>query len=305
MTDTTNPARPDVSLMRGVIPYVGYGGSANEAVNFYTKAFGATDLGRLPDGERPDLLMHAQVEINGGALMMTDMGCEGVIDPGPLNRAHMQLVVEDGRAWWDRALAAGCTVVMPWERQFWGDDWGMVADPFGVQWAILQPGELQTGATRPHVATAHELTLRRVIDAPRAIAWRCWTEPALLKQWFGPKPWTVTDADFDMRPGGRMNTVMSGPDGERIEGKGIWLEVEPMRRLVFTDSFTEGYVPAAEPFMTAVVLMEDAPDGGTRLVWSARHANAETLERHRAMGWEPGWNTALDQLEALARSCSP
>lgn len=99
-----------------------------------------------------------------------------------------------------------------------------------------------------------------------------------------------------------MNTVISGPDGERMDGKGIWLEVDPMRRLVFTDSFTEGFVPAPDPFMTAEVLMADAPDGGTQLVWSARHADAEALNRHRDMGWEAGWNTAVDQLEALARS---
>lgn len=140
MNDTATATRPDASVMRGVIPYVGYGGRAGEAADFYARAFGATDLGRIPDGERPERLMHAQVEINGGALMMTDMGCEDTTDPGRLNRAHMQLVVQDGRAWWDRALAAGCTVVMPYERQFWGDDWGLVEDPFGIQWAILQPG---------------------------------------------------------------------------------------------------------------------------------------------------------------------
>jgi PhnB protein len=140
MTDTATATRPDAAVMNGVIPYVGYGGRANEAADFYAKAFGATDMGRMPDGEKSERLMHAQLEINGGMLMMTDMGCEPGADPGRLNRAHMQLVVEDGRAWWDRALAAGCTVVMPYEWQFWGDDWGMVEDPFGIQWAVLQPG---------------------------------------------------------------------------------------------------------------------------------------------------------------------
>jgi len=141
MTEASEaPAVPDASVMRGVIPYVGYGGRANEAADFYAKAFGATDFGRLPDPEDPTRLMHAQVGINGGSLMMTDHGGEDGAEPGRLNRAHLQLVVEDGRAWWDRALAAGCSVVMPYERQFWGDDWGMVEDPFGIQWAILQPG---------------------------------------------------------------------------------------------------------------------------------------------------------------------
>lgn len=141
MTDTATPTRPDAAVMNGVIPYIGYGGRANEAADFYMKAFGATDMGRVPESEQSKKLMHAQVEINGGSLMMTDHGWEEGIDPGRLNRAHMQLIVEDGRMWWDRALAAGCTVVMPYERQFWGDDWGLVEDPFGIQWAILQPGQ--------------------------------------------------------------------------------------------------------------------------------------------------------------------
>lgn len=140
MTDTTEANRADSRIMQGVIPYIGYGGRGNEAVDFYATAFGAKDLGRLPDADRPEHLMHAQVEINGGSLMLTDMGCEGVAAPGPLERAHMQLIVTDGRTWWDRAVAAGCTVVMAYERQFWGDDWGLLQDPFGIQWAILQPG---------------------------------------------------------------------------------------------------------------------------------------------------------------------
>jgi uncharacterized protein YndB with AHSA1/START domain len=146
----------------------------------------------------------------------------------------------------------------------------------------------------------HVLTLQRTLAAPRAAVWRCWTEIDLLKQWFCPKPWNVPEADFDLRPGGRMNTVFAGPNGERMENKGIWLEIEPMRRLVFTDAFTEGFMPAPQSFMTGVVELADAPGGGTQFTWTARHANAQTMEQHLAMGWELGWNAATDQLDALA-----
>lgn len=129
MTDTATPTRPDASVMRGVIPYVGFGGRAGEAADFYAKAFGATEQGRMPDPENTGRLMHAQIEINGGCLMMTDHKEEGAEPSRGLKGMHMQLVVEDGRAWWDRALAAGCTAIMPYERQFWGDDWGMVEIP--------------------------------------------------------------------------------------------------------------------------------------------------------------------------------
>ena len=97
------------------------------------------------------------------------------------------------------------------------------------------------------------LEIERVIDAPRADVWRCWSEPALFKQWFCPKPWQVTEADFDLRPGGRMNSVMEGPDGTRVENAGVWLEVVPGEQLAFTDGYTEGFVPQESSFMTGYV----------------------------------------------------
>lgn len=151
------------------------------------------------------------------------------------------------------------------------------------------------------MTNGHTLILDRILSASRASLWRCWTEPDLLKEWFCPKPWAVTHAEHDLRPGGRMNNIMQGPGGERFENRGIWLEIIPMQRLVFTDAFTEDYMPAAEPFMTGVVEFEDAGQDSTRMRWAARHGTAEARERHLAMGWEPGWNAATDQLEALAR----
>ena len=292
--------RPKASLMTGVIPYLSLAGRAAEALDFYALAFGAEVLDRMPDPVQPDRLMHCTAVIHGRAMMMTDFG-DGDAAPAR-NFGHLQLVVADGRGWWDRAVQAGCQVIDPFQRQFWGDDFGVLQDPFGFKWAILQPGEADAEAGLPVPEGPHTLTLRRSIAAPRHVVWRCWTEPDLLRQWFCPKPWMVTAAQFDLRPGGRMNTVMEGPAGERVAGQGIWLLVEPLRRLVFTDAFTEGFVPVAAPFMTGEVGLEDQADGGTAMTWSARHATAAATERHRAMGWEAGWNAAADQLDALART---
>jgi PhnB protein len=137
--------RPEPAVMRGVIPYLGLRGKAGEAAAFYARAFGATELGRVPDPEQPGRFLHLQVEINGGALMMTDHGADGDAPFPGLSGAHLQLVVADGKSWWSRAIAAGCREVMPYERQFWGDDWGMVEDPFGIRWAILEPGTEPAG----------------------------------------------------------------------------------------------------------------------------------------------------------------
>jgi uncharacterized protein YndB with AHSA1/START domain len=62
----------------------------------------------------------------------------------------------------------------------------------------------------------NDLVLTRVLDAPRDKVWRCWVEPELLKQWFCPKPWYVSEARIDLRPGGEFYTVMNGPNGEQF-----------------------------------------------------------------------------------------
>lgn len=139
--------RPDPRVMQGVIPYLNLRGRAGEAVDFYVRAFAAKELGRMEHDSVPGMpgtpghLLHAQIEINGGALMMTDhMDAGGDAAAGPMPTGHLQLVVADGRRWFDRALAAGCEVALPFELQPWGDEWGMVRDPFGIHWAILTPG---------------------------------------------------------------------------------------------------------------------------------------------------------------------
>ena len=132
----------DARTMRGVIPYIGMNGKAGAAADFYVRAFAARDLGRMPSEEDPARLMHCQLEVNGGALMMTDMRAPGEPERAPQG-FHLQLVVVDGDRWWNRAVEAGCTVAVPFQKMFWGDRWGMLADPFGLLWAINEPAELQ------------------------------------------------------------------------------------------------------------------------------------------------------------------
>ena len=131
--------RPEDRIMQGVIPYLSLAGKAGEAADFYAAAFAAKAIGRMETPGQPGHYMHLQVQINGGALMLTDHVGDGSPDGPPLARGHLQLVVGDGKAWFDRAVAAGCSVAVPYGRQPWGDDWGMVRDPFGILWAVLTP----------------------------------------------------------------------------------------------------------------------------------------------------------------------
>lgn len=147
---------------------------------------------------------------------------------------------------------------------------------------------------------ALDLILTRELDAPRELIWKCWTTPEHLVHWFVPKPHKVTACSLDVRAGGACNTTFD-VDGNIMENKGVYLEVVPNERLVFTDTYTAGWKPAAEPFMTAILTFEDLGGGRTRYTAVARHRNADSAKQHADMGFHDGWGTVATQLEAYAR----
>jgi uncharacterized protein YndB with AHSA1/START domain len=150
-------------------------------------------------------------------------------------------------------------------------------------------------------AEVRELVLHRRLDAPRDAVWRCWTEPDLLTRWFTPAPWTTHDPVIELRTGGAFNTLMKGPNGESHLNVGVFLEIAPLERLVFTDAYASGWAPSAKPFFTGIVMFAD-DGGGTDYTARARHWTAEDCAAHGAMGFHDGWGKAADQLETLARS---
>ncbi|MFG0328994.1 MAG: SRPBCC family protein [Phycisphaerales bacterium] len=155
--------------------------------------------------------------------------------------------------------------------------------------------------SRPEINPELDLVLERVVEARPELIWRAWTEPEALKKWFTPEPWETVDCEIDLRPGGIFSTTMKSPDGEILPAHpGCFLEVVENRRLVFTDALGPGFRPKSEPFMTAIILLE--PEGeGTRYTAIARHADPEARAKHEAMGFEPGWGAALDQLVELTK----
>lgn len=116
---------------------------AAAAIDFYVKAFGAVEIGRVP---RPDgKLVHAALRVNGFLVMLNDdfpeMSDGKSMTPTSLGGTPVtiHLTVTDVDAKFQRALDAGATVVMPLDDQFWGDRYGMVRDPFGHHWSLGQP----------------------------------------------------------------------------------------------------------------------------------------------------------------------
>jgi uncharacterized protein YndB with AHSA1/START domain len=160
-----------------------------------------------------------------------------------------------------------------------------------------------TAETAPKTSSAptssdRELTLTRLINAPRAKVYRAWTEPELMKQWFTPRPWTTPVVETDVRPGGSNYILMRGPDGNEFPNRGVYLEVVPNERLVFTDAYTKAWEPSEKPFMTVTLTFEDV-GGKTRYTARVRHWTVADREAHEKMGFHPGWGKATDQLEEL------
>lgn len=146
-----------------------------------------------------------------------------------------------------------------------------------------------------------DLSFTRTLNAPRALIWECWTTPEHIKHFFVPRPYSIESCEIDLRVGGRFNTVMN-VDGQLMDNKGVYLEVVEMSRLVFTDTYTEGWAPVPDPFMTAILDLEDDGAGGTIYTATARHRSPEAKKTHEDMGFFDGWGTVATQLEEYAQS---
>jgi len=148
-----------------------------------------------------------------------------------------------------------------------------------------------------------DLVLERDIDVPVKLVWAAYTKPEHLRNWFTPRPWTITDCEVDLRPGGLLRVVMLSPEGQESPIVGCYLEVVPEERLVWTDALVAGYRPSDNPFMTAVITME--PRGtGSHYTAMAIHRDEATRERHKEMGFYDGWGTVLDQLIEYSKTMS-
>jgi PhnB protein len=129
-------------------------GKAADAIAFYTKAFGAEEIGRhmADDGKR---IMHAHLKLNGGSLMLNDDFPEfGHGEAGRPASVTLHLQVPDADAAWDKATGAGAEVRFPMADQFWGDRYGQVKDPFGFTWSIGAPVKQAQPQSAEQPATA-------------------------------------------------------------------------------------------------------------------------------------------------------
>jgi PhnB protein len=135
--------------MHTVTPHLICAGAA-DAIEFYKKAFNATETARMPGPNGK--LMHAAVRIGDSDVMLVDEMPEyGSLGPKALKGTSVvvHLYVEDADAFAARAIAAGAKTIMPVTDMFWGDRYGQIEDPFGHRWSIathvrdVSPTEMQ------------------------------------------------------------------------------------------------------------------------------------------------------------------
>ena len=146
----------------------------------------------------------------------------------------------------------------------------------------------------------NELAICRLIDAPPEKVFRAWTDPSLVKQWNVPKPWTISKCEMDVRPGGSSLMVMKSPEGQEMPCPGVFLEVVPNKKIVFTDAFTKAWEPSAKPFFVGVITLENE-GGKTKYTARAKHWTKEDRDAHEKMGFHEGWATCTDQMEEMLK----
>jgi uncharacterized protein YndB with AHSA1/START domain len=135
------------------------------------------------------------------------------------------------------------------------------------------------------------LRLSRSFQAPREAVFRAFTDPAEMAKWWGPKGFTVPVCELDARPGGAWRTCMRDPDGGVYCVGGVYREVVPPQRLVFTWAWEDDGKPGHE---TLVVIELATRGGGTTLTLTQqRFETIEGRDKHAQ-----GWSSSFDCLDA-------
>lgn len=147
-----------------------------------------------------------------------------------------------------------------------------------------------------------DLTVSRVIKAPRSAIWNAWAEPANFERWWVPAPQICRVREMDLRPGGSFRTEIS-EDGTTFGPHltACFLAVDDQERIVFTDALVGSWRPAETAFMTAVITMADHPDG-TAYTATAMHRTTADRDQHEQLGFHDGWGTVTRQLAELVES---
>ena len=147
-----------------------------------------------------------------------------------------------------------------------------------------------------------ELTIKRIFNAPCTLVWKAWTDPALVKRWWGPKDYTTPTFKIDLRVGGKYLYCMRSSEGQEFWGTGIYKEIVPCEKIVCTDNFADEDgntvqasalgMPGEWPDSLLVTVTFEDIDGKTKM--TLKHLGLPAGEMSDLT--EAGWNESFDKL---------
>jgi uncharacterized protein YndB with AHSA1/START domain len=144
-----------------------------------------------------------------------------------------------------------------------------------------------------------DLTLSRVIKAPRPVVWSAWADRAGFEQWWVPAPARCKVVAMELRPSGSFETLISEDGGDFAPHlSACFLDIVAGERIVFTDALRGGWRPAENPFVTASITLRDHPEG-PEYIAHVMHKYYADRSMHETIGFFDGWGAVVEQLANL------
>lgn len=156
------------------------------------------------------------------------------------------------------------------------------------------------------------IIIERIFDAPAELIWKAWTEPEIIKKWWGPEGFTAPSIKIDLRVGGKYTYAMQGPKGSEWDrvmySSGIFKEIVPHKKIVTTDYFSDAEGNMIKPSdegqdadfpteMTMTVTFEEIEDGKTKLtIFYPKAVNEAQYEAMLKSGMKEGWESSMNKL---------
>lgn len=300
------------------VTYLGFDGHCEEAFLHYETVFRGKLLMMLRMGDAPigapvpeadrNRIMHARLDVGSRLLMGGDApsGKAGTPEGFSVN-VMVDDPAEAERIF--RELSDGGTVRMPIGDSFWARRFGMLVDKFGVPWMV----NCMKDETAPETPLA-PFSLSQTFNVSRDVLWRCFTDVAHLKTWWGPKGATIISASMDFRPGGLFHYGLQMPDGQEIWGRFLYREIVAPERTVHVNAFSDARGgltrhPLAQQWpielLSTFTFTEAGPGRSTFTVtWTPMYPTQQEAAAFEAgfASMRQGWSGTLERLEAYLKT---
>ncbi|WP_257350645.1 SRPBCC family protein [Pseudalkalibacillus decolorationis] len=154
-----------------------------------------------------------------------------------------------------------------------------------------------------------DLVIERILDAPRELVFKMFSEPDHLARWWGPKGWQTENRKFEFKPNGEWHYCMECIDknqgeyyGQKSWGKAVYQEIITPEKIVYTDAFSdeEGNISDNMPVMLITVMFEEF-EGKTKLISRTQFASVENLQQVMDMGVVEGFSSQLERLDDVLK----